>query len=429
MKERIAIIDGVRTPMDKAGGKLKDIQADDLAVYAIKDLILRTGLDAAEVDELILGNVAQPAHAANISRVAALKAGIPQSVPAYTVCRNCASGMESITTAAAKILTGESNVIIAGGTESMSNIPLLFGRRMTLFFNRLQRAKKPMERLKILLGFRPRFLKPEIAIIQGLTDPVSGMIMGRTAEVLAREFHITRREQDEYALMSHQRAVRAITQGAFRDEITPVPLPPDFRQLMDTDSGPRENQTMEALAKLRPYFEPVTGTVTVGNSCPVTDGAAAVLVMKESEAKRRRLKPLGFLKAWAYASLEPERMGLGPVYAFSRLMDKTKITLKDIELIELNEAFAAQVLADQRAFASVEFASRFLGKTRALGELDFNIMNIHGGAIALGHPVGMTGTRLVIHVLRAMRAAKKQTGLATLCVGGGQGAALLLEAE
>jgi len=429
MKERIAIIDGVRTPMDKAGGRLRHISADDLAVYAIKDLILRTALDVSEVDELILGNVAQPANAANIARVAALKAGIPQAVPAYTVCRNCASGMESITTAGNKILAGESRVIIAGGTESMSNIPFLFGRRMTDFFRRLQKAKKPFEKLKILLGFRPRYLRPEIAVIQGLTDPISGLIMGRTAEVLAREFHITREEQDKYALMSHKRAVRAIREGVFRDEITPVPLPPDFSRIMDTDGGPRENQSMEALAKLRPYFEPVTGTVTVGNSCPITDGAAAVLVMKESEAKKRDLKPLGFLKSYAYASLEPERMGLGPVYAFSRLADKSGITLKDIELIELNEAFAAQVLADQRAFASAEFASRYLGKPKALGELNLDIVNIHGGAIALGHPVGMTGTRLVIHVLRAMRAAKKQTGLATLCVGGGQGAALLLEAE
>jgi acetyl-CoA C-acetyltransferase/acetyl-CoA acyltransferase len=427
MKERIAIIEGLRSPMDKAGGKLRDVQADDLAAPILREVLIRAGVAGDEVDEVILGNVAQPAKAANISRVAALKAGVPVGVPAYTVHRNCASGMESITSAASRILSGESRAILAGGVESMSNIPFLFNRAMTRFFQSLQRAKTAREKLRTLSGFRPSFLRPEIGLLQGLTDPVTGLIMGMTAELLAREFRITRDDQDGYALESHRRAVKAIEEGAFEDEIVPLPLPPDFRQMLQRDSGPRENQTMEALAKLSPYFDRRNGTVTVGNSCPLTDGAAAVLLMGEQEAKKRGLGVLGYLRDYAYASLEPERMGLGPVFAFSRLMDKTGITMKDIELIELNEAFAAQVLADQRAFESESFARDRLSKSRAIGTLNLDIVNVHGGAIALGHPVGMTGTRLVIHLLRAMRKLGRNTGLATLCVGGGQGAALLLE--
>lgn len=427
MKERIAIIDGIRTPMDKAGGKLKDIEADDLAVYAIKEILLRTNIRPGEIDELILGNVAQPAHAANIARVAALKAGLPVSVPAYTVHRNCASGMESITTGADKIIAGQANIILAGGVESMSNIPYLFNRGMAEFFQNIARAKTLGQKIKVFLSFRPSYLKPDIGVIQGLTDPVSGLIMGSTAEVLAREFHITRQAQDEFALLSHRRAVKATKDGIIQREILPLPLPPAYNEVITADGGPRENQTIEALAKLRPYFDKRNGTVTVGNSCPLTDGAAAVIIMSEKQAKERGLTPLGYLREYAYASLEPERMGLGPVYATSKLMDKTGITMKDIELIEMNEAFAAQIIANEIAFPSAEFAKKFLNRGNAVGELNRDIMNVNGGAIALGHPVGMTGTRLVIHTLKELRRRNQNTGLATLCVGGGQGAALLLE--
>ena len=429
MKERIAIVDGIRTPMDKAGGKLKDIAADDLAAYPIQEILIRTGIKPEEVDELILGNVAQPAKAANIARVAALKAGLPNSVPAYTVHRNCASGMESITSGANKILAGEAGIIVAGGVESMSNIPFLFGRKMTEFFQNLQKAKSFGKKLKIFLSFRPYFLKPEIGIIQGLTDPVSGLIMGSTAEVLAREFHITRQAQDEFALLSHRRAAKAIHEGIFQQEIMPLPLPPEYRETVTADGGVRENQTIEALAKLPPYFDRINGTVTVGNSCPLTDGAAAVVLMSESLAKERGIKPLGYLREYAYASLEPERMGLGPAYATAKLLDKTGASMKDFEIIEMNEAFAVQIIANEIAFPSAEFAKKFLNRTKPIGELNIDIMNVNGGAIALGHPVGMTGTRLVIHVLKELRRRSKNTGLASLCVGGGQGAALFLEVE
>ena len=428
MKERIAIIDGIRSPMAKAGTVLKDTPADDLGAAVVREVINRGGVAPGEIDEVIIGNVAQPANAANISRVIALKAGLPIEVPAYTVHRNCASGMESITDAATKIAAGRGSVYLAGGVESMSNIPLLFNAEYTAFMNRLVRAKTGRDRVKTLLSFRLRMLKPEIGLVQGLTDPVSGLIMGMTAENLAREFHITREEQDEYALRSHQLAVEARDSGLFDDEILPIPRYPDFAEMVSRDVGPREGQSMESLAKLKPYFDRRSGTVTVGNSSQVTDGAAAVLVMGEKEAKRRGLKPLGYLRDFAYASLEPERMGLGPVYATARLMEQTRFRMSDVGYIELNEAFAAQVIACERASDSDEFARRYLNRDRKIGAFDRSIMNLQGGAIALGHPVGMTGTRLVLHTLRELRRRNTSLGLATLCVGGGQGAALLLEA-
>ena len=428
MRERVAIIDGARTPMAKAGTALKDVPADDLGAFVVREVLARSGLRPAEVDEVVIGNVAQPANAANIARVIALKAGIPSSVPAFTVHRNCASGMESITTAALKILSGYGKVFIAGGVESMSNIPLLFPKTYADFAGRLSRAKSFGQKLSALAGFRLRMLRPEVALLEGLTDPVSGLIMGLTAENLSREFHIGREEQDGFALLSHQRAAAAQRDGILAGEILPVPALPGFDRMITQDNGIRENQSLEALARLPPYFDRRNGTVTAGNSSQITDGAAAVLLMAESEAKSRGLAPLGFLREFAYASLEPERMGLGPVYATNLLLQRSGVSLGDIRYVELNEAFAAQVIACEKAFASDEFSRRFLGRDRKLGELDRGRLNAHGGAIALGHPVGMTGTRLVIHVLKELRRAKENLGLATLCVGGGQGAALLLEA-
>jgi acetyl-CoA acetyltransferase family protein len=429
MRRRIAIIDGIRTPLCKAGSTLKGLSADDLGAVAVREILARTDIDPSIIDELIFGNVAQPGDAANVARVIALKAGLPNSLIAYTVHRNCASGMESITTAANKILSGQSEIIIAGGTESMSNIPLLYNKKMTGLFAKLMRAKTPMQKLSVMLSFRPDFLSPIIGIQQGLTDPISGLNMGLTAENLAKEFHITREEQDEFALLSHQKAVSAMKAGRLAEEIVPVPLPPKNSRLQTEDIGPREEQTMEALQKLRPYFDRKNGTVTVGNACPVTDGAGAVIVMSEKKAKELGYEPLGYLREYAYAGLEPERMGLGPVYATSKLLDRAKLSLSDFELVELNEAFSAQVIACERAFESEQFAKKFLGKEKALGQLDRSILNVNGGAVALGHPVGTTGVRLVITLLKELRRRKQQLGLATLCIGGGQGAALALEVE
>jgi acetyl-CoA acetyltransferase family protein len=429
MKERIAIIDGIRTPFCKAGGALKDYHADDLGALAIRELLIRTNFPHELIDEVIVGNVAQPAHAANVARVAALKAGLPVNIPAFTVHRNCASGMQALTSASNKILAGQADIILVGATESMSNIPLLFGNKMTDLFSNLFRSKTLKSKLSHLLSFRPSFLKPIIGLEQGLTDPVCGMIMGITAEVLAREFRISREEQDQFALMSHQKAVTAIREKLLAQEIFTIPRPKKFDSMQEEDDGPRPDQNIEALTKLRPYFDRAAGTVTVGNACQVTDGAAAALIMTESKAKELKLNPIGYLREYAYASLDGSRMGLGPAYATAKLFNKSGLTLSDFNLIEINEAFAVQVMANMHAFSSKEFAQKYLGRDTALGDIDETRLNVNGGAIALGHPVGATGLRLVITTLKELARRNQPLGLASLCIGGGQGAALALEVE
>ncbi len=427
--ERIAIISGLRTPMAKAGGKFKTLQADTLGSKLIREVMLRSPVKFGEVDEVIVGNVAQPIHAANIARVIALRAGFSEATPAITVHRNCASGMEAITTATARIHAGEGNVYLCGGVESMSNIPLVYNQKMTALFDRLSRSKTAFDRFRALLGFRPTFLKPVVGLMSGLTDPVSGLLMGSTAEVLARDFGISREEQDLFSLESHKKAAEAKKSGRFSQESMAV-IYNDFKgSLLDFDDGIREGQTLEKLAHLRPFFDKRNGTVTAGNSSQITDAAAAVVIMSESEAKKRDLTPLGYLKAYSYAGLDPKRMGLGPVFATHDLFDQTGISMKDIELVEINEAFAAQVIACLKAFDSKAFAAEHFGRSQAVGAIDPEILNVNGGAIALGHPVGMTGTRLVLSLLHELRNRGLQRGLATLCIGGGQGAALLLEVE
>jgi acetyl-CoA C-acetyltransferase/acetyl-CoA acyltransferase len=421
----VAIVEGVRTPFAKAFGPLAAVPARDLGRLATTALLERAGVRPDGVDQVIFGNVAMPPDAANIARVIALTAGIPKDRIAHTVQRNCASGMESITTAARLIRLGEAKVVVAGGTESMSQIPLLYNKEAQDLYTQLGRAKGFGQRLARLRKFRPRHFKPVVGVQLGLTDPVCGLIMGETAEELAGDFHLTRQEQDEYALQSHHRAGEAQRRGLLAEEIVPVPAELAGREVKQ-DVGLRADQTLEALAKLKPFFR-TGGTVTVGNSSMITDGAAAVLVMPGEAVRAEGRTPLGYLRAYAYAGCEPSRMGLGPVFATSKLLQETGLTLGDIDLVELNEAFAAVVLANEKAFASEEFAREQLGRPAALGVLRRDRLNVNGGAIALGHPVGATGTRLVLTLLKELRRRGLRRGLATLCVGGGQGAALLVE--
>jgi len=428
MKERIAIVSGFRSPMGKAGGAFKNLTAHDLGARIVKEVVMRSGIDSNMIDEVIIGNVAQPADAANIARVIALKAGLPANIPAFTVHRNCAAGMEAFSSACLRILNDDAEIILAGGVESMSNIPLFFGKKMTEFFTQLAKSKTLQQKISTLLTFRPYFLQPVIGLQQGLTDPVSGLIMGCTAENVAKDFKITRQEQDEYSLISHQRAEKAIADGIFKEEIIPVFNNDEKNSLMiDEDEGVRKGQDIAALAKLKPYFEKGTGTVTVGNSSQVTDGAAFAVLMRESKAHELGLIPLGYIREFAFAGLDPSRMGLGPVFAAAKIFDKTGLSLQDIDLIELNEAFAAQVIGCERAFASDEFSQKYLNRSKALGKINRDTMNVNGGGIALGHPVGMTGARIVIHLLRELKRRGKNRGLATLCIGGGQGGAMIVE--
>ncbi|HEV8481491.1 MAG TPA: thiolase family protein [Candidatus Eisenbacteria bacterium] len=424
---KAVIVAGVRTPFAKSGGPLAAVSAAELGRLAVSELLARAEFRPEQVDEVVLGNCGTPADAANIGRVVSLAAGIPRSVPGFTVHRNCASGMEAIAQAWYKIASGAASAVVAGGTESMSEYPLLWSRGLTRAFAGWQRAKTLPAKLAAALAVRPGDFAPRVAIAEGLTDPVCGLNMGDTAERLAKEYRISREAQDEFALLSHERAVAATDAGRLAQEIAPVYVAPRYEPLAQ-DFGPRKNQTMAALAKLKPYFDRRHGTVTVGNSCPVTDGAAVLLVMEESRARAEGYKPLGRIRSFAFAGCDPARMGLGPAYATPLALDKAGVRLADIDLIELNEAFAAQVIANEIVFASAQFAAQELGRTEAIGGIDRSRMNVNGGAIALGHPVGVSGTRLVLTLLEEMRRRGAGLGLATLCVGGGQGAAMIVEA-
>src|SRR5690242_4615772 len=422
-RERLVIVDGVRTPFCKAGTELAALGADELGRIAVSALLTRTDMDPALIDEVIFGCVAQPADAANIARVIALRAGIPQSVPAVTVQRNCASGCESLTQAQEKLLAARGKIFVVGGTESMSNIPLQFTPAAAKKFSQLARAKDFAQRAAALAAFRPEDFKPRVGLLLGLTDPVCGLNMGETAEVLAREYRISRADQDAFALQSHQRAAAARSKLA--GEICPV-----FqagKPVVSQDNGIRENQSPEALAKLKPQFDRRNGTVTAGNASQITDGAVALLVMGETRARELGYRPLGALAGYAYAGCDPMRMGLGPVYSIARVGDQTGFTLDDADLIEINEAFAAQILAVLHCARSEEFAKTMLGRDQALGEIPLEKLNVNGGAIALGHPVGATGARLVLTALRELKRREAKRALVSLCIGGGQGAALWLE--
>lgn len=423
----VVIVEGVRSPFAKAGTKFNDVHAAELGKVALTELIARSQLDVNEVDEVIIGNTGSPSDAVNIGRVVALNAGIPLKTSAYTVHRNCASALESVTSGFEKIKSGTMDVIVAGGTESMSNMPLLFTKEFTRVFGNIMAAKTMGAKLSALSQLKMKYLKPRVAIVEGLTDPFAGINMGQTAEIIAKEFNITRREQDEYALRSHQLAVAA--REKFKEEIVSFYMPPKFKEVISEDIGPRDGQTMEALQKLKPFFDKKYGTITPGNSCPITDGAAMVLMMSREKATSLGYKPIARIAGYGYAGLDPKRMGLGPVFATPVALKRAGITMKDIGLVELNEAFAAQVLACQKAFDSDEFAKKELGLSSKIGAIDPKICNVNGGAIALGHPVGTTGTRLVLTLMKEMKRKNVQFGLATLCIGGGQGGAVVLERE
>jgi acetyl-CoA acetyltransferase family protein len=420
----VVIVDGIRTPFCRAWGALEDVPADDLARLAIAEAMARVDLDPGVVDEVVVGNIAQPAETTTLARVAALRAGVPRRVPAVTVNRNCGSGIEAIATAWHRIESGLADVVVAAGVESMSRIPFQLGQGFTRRVMGLRKARTPWKRARALAGFSRRDLTPRSALEVGLRDAISGLNMGETAEVLARRFAIPREEQDAYALESHRRAVAG--RERLREEIMPVFPPPAHAPVLD-DIGPREDQSMEALARLRPAFDRRWGTVTAGNSCMLTDGAAAVIVASEDRARALGMPYLGRIRSWAFAGLDPEMMGLGPVHATHLALRRAGLDLADLQLFEINEAFAVQVLAVQRAFASAAFGREMLGLDGALGVIDPALLNVNGGAIALGHPVGCSGVRLALTLLKEMARRDLTRGLAALCIGGGQGAALVLE--
>ena len=426
IQDPIAVIAGIRTPFAKAFGALSSVSAVKLGRAAVTASIQRAGLQPSEIDEVIIGNVSGPPDAANVARVIALESGVPDDRIAHTVNRNCASGMESILTAMSSILNGRAATIVAGGTESMSQIPLLVHPDAAKIWAKLARAKTLAAKVRAFASFRPRHFKPIVGIELGLTDPVSGMNMGQTAELLADEYLVSRMDQDLYAVESHRKASEAQNRCFLSGEITAVENAVGIT--IDKDDGIRHEQSPDQLTRLRPIFAS-DGTVTAGNSCQLTDGAAALVLTDINNLDRFTDAPLGYVTGYAIAGCDPRRMGLGPVYATAKLLRQTGLKLNDFELVEINEAFAAQVIACERAMKSSSFATRELSMPKCVGDLNMDRINPNGGAIALGHPVGTTGTRLVLTLLRALREQNKRRGLATLCVGGGQGVAIMVETE
>lgn len=436
----VAVTGGRRTPFVRSFAELAGVPADRLGQMAVNGLLGESPLVTDDIDEVVFGNVAGPADASNIARVIALRSGIPHDRIAHTVNRNCGSGMEALLSGWQALAAGRSDVVIAGGTESMSQVPLLWDRRMGSVFLQLRKAKSLRRKLAVAMQIRPDWFRPVPALELGLNDPVCGLSMGQTAERLARDFGITREQQDAFALESHQRAAAARDRGFLAGELLPL-FPPaaenrekddplyGLKVAVEQDLTIRDDQTAERLARLRPVFQRENGTVTAGNSCPVTDGAVALGLMLPEVAAERGIEPLGRITAYAIAGCDPARMGLGPVYAMHRLFEQTGLTLSDFDLVEINEAFAAQVLACVEALDCGSFCREELGRDEPIGRIARDRLNVNGGAIALGHPVGATGARLVLTLLRALRERNLRRGLAALCIGGGQGMAVVVETE
>jgi acetyl-CoA C-acetyltransferase len=423
----VYLVDGKRTPQVKSGAELKDISAPFLGHYLIRHLVDKYALPLDQVDEVIVGNTGTPAKYPNVGRVIALEAGLHKKTSGYTVHRNCASGMEAVSQAWDKIALGRSHLVFAGGVESMSQMPLIYSKQMTEFFAKLMNPKaSSLEKLHILSTFRPHFLAPIIAIEQGLTDPFCGRNMGQTAETLARELGISRKEQDEFANLSHHKAAEATKAGKFREEILPIMAGEKLDKMIADDIGFRANSTVEGLGKLKPYFERETGTVTVGNACPITDGGSMWLLASEEAVKKYNLEPMARMVDYHFHGLEPERMGLGPVLASHGVLKRTGLKLSQMDVVELNEAFAAQVLACLKVMRDKSLSSKW-GIDETIGELSLDKLNVNGGGIALGHPVGSTGARLVVSLAHELKRRKQKYGLATLCIGGGQGGAVVIE--
>ncbi|PQJ27794.1 thiolase family protein [Rubritalea profundi] len=409
-----------RTAFTKMGGAMDHLNAADIGKSAVSSLLTNAAIDPALIDEVIMGCVCQPADSANIARVIALRSGIPESVTAATVHRNCASGMEAITTAYERMHADHGQLFVVGGCESMSNTPVLYRKSAVQKFAKLARARSPLAKLTAALQFRPKDFNPLIGLRLGLTDPFTGINMGQTAEILAREYEISRVEQDAFAVNSHNKALNY--QQSLNQEISPVYT---RGKAIDSDDGIRADSSVEKLANLKPVFEKNTGSVTAGNSSQITDGAA-VLLVGSIRMKELGLEPVGRLRGYAYAGCDPSRMGLGPLFAMQKLFKETGFSLAQADIIEINEAFAAQALACIKLSDS-EVLAKKAGLDSKLGEIPLDKLNRRGGAIALGHPVGATGARLVLTALDQLRESQQQHALTTLCIGGGQGAALWIE--
>jgi acetyl-CoA acyltransferase len=424
---RVAVIRGLRTPFAKSGTNYAQLSALDLGKLVVTELVQRAGIDPAEVQELVFGNVIPSVKAPNIAREVILGTGLPRKMPGYTVSKACASSNQAITAASDMIARGYADTVIAGGSESLSDVPILFSKK---FADALVSASKQKSLGGKLGAFSKVKLKDLAPDAPAIAESTTGLTMGESAEKMAKENHISREAQDKFALQSHHRAAAATESGRFKDEVMTVVVPPGYDNVVAADNLIRGDTTLDALAKLRPVFDRKYGTITAGNASPLTDGAAAVLLMSEDKAKAMGIKPIGFIRSYAYAATDPfDQLLQGPVFALPTALERAKVKLEEIGVIEMHEAFAAQVLSNIQWLGSKKIAQEKLGRSEPVGEIDPEKINRTGGSIALGHPFGATGARIVTTVCNELQRSGEQYGLVTVCAAGGIGVAMVLERE
>ncbi len=433
MNQPIYIVDGARTPFLKSRNRPGPFSASDLATAAGKVLLNRQRFAPDALDEVILGAAAPSADEVNIGRVAALRMGCGQKVPGWTVMRNCASGMQALDSAMANMLSGRSNLVLAGGVDALSRAPVLFSDKMVLWLADFYGARTFGQKAAVVAKFRPQYLAPVLGIMRGLTDPVVGLMMGQTAENLAYRFGIAREAMDAFSVRSHERVARAYDDGWMttpRDGL-PVEVVPIFdakgRPYLE-DDGLRRDSSVANLSKLKPFFDRNFGNITAGNSSQITDGAAWLILATEAAVRTHDLTPVGRIADAQWAALDPAQMGLGPVHAATPVLKRNGLALDDLDAWEINEAFAAQVLGCIAAWQDEKYCRDELALDGAMGALDPDKLNVDGGAIALGHPVGASGARIVLHLLHVLKRKGGKRGMAAICIGGGLGGAMLIEA-
>ena len=422
----VYVVDGARTPFLKAKGAPGPFAASDLAVQAGRALLTRQPFDPSDLDEVILGCAAPSPDETNIGRMVALRLGCGLDVPGWTVMRNCASGMQALDSAMANIQSGRSQLVLAGGVDALSRAPLLYSDAMVLWFSQMMGARTMGAKLRQFAKLRPSvLLSPVIGLMKGLTDPINGLLMGQTAENIAWKFGINRQQMDAFSVRSHQRAAAARVEGRLGEV---VPLVDDKGNVHAQDDGVRDDASLAGMAKPKPFFDKKYGNVTAANSSQITDGAAWLILASEEAVRKWNLKPLGRIVDSQWSGLDPAQMGLGPVHAATPILQRHGLGLNDLDAWEINEAFAAQVLACVEAWKSEAYCTEQLGLSAALGALDDDKLNVDGGAVSIGHPVGASGARIVLHLLHVLRQKNAKRGMASICIGGGLGGAMLVEA-